>query len=191
METGRVTELHCLTPGETGWVERALDALGGRGDAMARDALAKAVGRKLMCEGGSSAREACPLPATHYAVNSDGTTRCYCAHQPPLGALLRGARRGRGDHWGSEIDPADQLGLKPGTDDETGQWSGVRTSELRKLARVMAEDEGTHAEAEEAKRRPERLEEIAAAAARVVLSARPPAAPGTNEHREAARSGQA
>ena len=172
METGRVTELHCLTPGETGWVERALDALGG--DAMARDALAKGVGRKLMCEGGSSAREACPLPATHYAVNSDGTMRCYCAH-----------------HWGSEIDPADQLGLKPGTDDETGQWSGVRTSELRKLARVMAEDEGTHAEAEEAKRRPERLEEIAAAAARVVLSARPPAAPGTNEHREAARSGQA
>jgi len=101
MEIGKLTELRCLTPTETGWVQRALDALHGRGDAMAREVLANAEGRKLACEGGKTTPEPCPHPPSHYTV-SNGTMRCYCAH-----------------HWRQDVDPANQLGLESETENKT------------------------------------------------------------------------
>ena len=91
METGRTAELYVITPGERSWVERALDYLKGRGDAMAGEAIATGRGRTLRCSGEDSG---CEAAATHYTRDARGKMSGHC---------LR--------HWRNDCDPGNQLGL--------------------------------------------------------------------------------
>ena len=92
MEIGRTSELVVLTPGDTHWVERALDALGGRGDGLAREVLKQGTGRALECSGNGSGKR-CKAAARRWSRTDEGRLRAYCL-----------------EHW-REMDPNDTLGL--------------------------------------------------------------------------------
>ena len=109
MEIGRTTELTVLTPGDVRWIERALDALQKRGDAMAREALAQGHGRSLACGGtqANSREGGCGKPATHYSVDANrGRMQGYCD-----------------EHWRRDMDPNDHFKLSGDTSAGAGASS--------------------------------------------------------------------
>ena len=94
MELGKTAELRILTPGEVGWIDRALDTLKSRGDGMARDTLEKSRGRNLRCGGSEIEESRCSEPPTHYTLSSSSGMRLYCAK-----------------HWRNDFDPDNATGL--------------------------------------------------------------------------------
>ena len=98
MELGKTGELRILTPGEVEWIDRALNALKSKGDAMARHTLEKSLGRNLRCEGSEIDESLCSKPPTHYTLSSSGNMRLYCAK-----------------HWRNDFDPDNATGLRAET----------------------------------------------------------------------------
>ena len=74
MEIGKASELTILSPGEVGWIERAI-----KDDAMARKVLTGGVNREVGCNREETdAGKACGERARFYAVTTDGKLLTFC-----------------------------------------------------------------------------------------------------------------
>lgn len=90
MEVGPASELTVLTPGEVGWIERALGAR----DTMAREMLTQGKGRATGCNH-TDGTAGCGKTATHYTVSTEsGELTGYCL-----------------EHWRTDADPNNTLKL--------------------------------------------------------------------------------